>query len=384
MEGRAIARPNLADRPAHRKEQRKHPSMEGRAIARPNAARGTGGTFRHVSFNGGPSNCPAKLWCVADHTGQRYPSMEGRAIARPNIKPLARLRRLPLAFNGGPSNCPAKPVRGVRGHRDGLPDLQWRAEQLPGQTSASQSSDPPANGLQWRAEQLPGQTSRRNTTASAISHLQWRAEQLPGQTLSRRPEPGHLTILQWRAEQLPGQTSALRISTLDDQPSMEGRAIARPNSHVRAGVPGHCRTFNGGPSNCPAKPEPVSGSVPGAATFNGGPSNCPAKPDPRDAWPHRRSSWPSMEGRAIARPNRRGSTCGRGLLVTLQWRAEQLPGQTSHSDEAIERTLRPSMEGRAIARPNVIASKYRVEGKCHLQWRAEQLPGQTARSIWGG
>ena len=61
--------------------------------------------------------------------------------------------------------------------------------------------------------------------------LQWRAGQLPGQTgLSRRTEKEKMD-LQWRAGQLPGQTSAVdQLVGLLAGPSMEGRAIARPNT----------------------------------------------------------------------------------------------------------------------------------------------------------
>ena len=65
----------------------------------------------------------------------------------------------------------------------------------------------------------------------------------------------------------------------------------------------------------------------------------------------------------------------------LQWRAEQLLGQTVHCP--VQPLLRDpaSMEGRAIARPNSAAQtggrpKTRFNGG-PLQWRAEQLLGQT-------
>ena len=84
---------------------------------------------------------------------------------------------------------------------------------------------------------------------------------------------------------MPGQTSAPPGTDAPDGilPSMEGRAIARPNVlkiaetsplsrslQWRAGqLPGQTRTldqprtrgpgpFNGGPGNCPAKPGPAS------------------------------------------------------------------------------------------------------------------------------
>ena len=89
---------------------------------------------------------------------------------------------------------------------------------------------------------------------------------------------------------------------------MEGRAIARPNhSHVR---------------------RPVLLSVKGS--FNGGPGNCPAK-------------------------RYRGRYCPKVVEITeLQWRAGQLPGQTAavHGWPVRLVSSIASMEGRAIARPN--------------------------------
>ena len=62
--------------------------------------------------------------------------MEGRAIARPNWVP-HRYVLCPFShFNGGPGNCPAK--QHIQRHRpDTTAVLQWRAGQLPGQTSTS-------------------------------------------------------------------------------------------------------------------------------------------------------------------------------------------------------------------------------------------------------
>ena len=61
---------------------------------------------------------------------------------------------------------------------------------------------------------------------------------------------------------------------------------------------------------------------------------------------------PSMEGRAIARPNR-------------------------PTGERCDQPPQPSMEGRAIARPNVPAAWAVMPRTLSLQWRAGQLPGQT-------
>ena len=94
-------------------------------------------------------------------------------------------------------------------------------------------------------------------------------------------------FLQWRAGQLPGQTHSLqRFPSQLIPPSMEGRAIARPNAGGAGGLPvGRWPAFNGGPGNCPAKPA-----------------------DEKDEMRHRLV--PSMEGRAIARPNHEESGLG--------------------------------------------------------------------------
>ena len=141
-------------------------------------------------------------------------------------------------------------------------------------------------------------------------------------------------------------------------PSMEGRAIARPNAlsgffespvsailQWRAGqLPGRtCRAL------CPCRRR---------SPFNGGPGNCPAEP-PCHLRRHGldlSEGGPSMEGRAIARPNqpltpRRASTA---WCTRLQWRAGQLPGRTGE----VHRGVRQAR---------------------YLQWRAGQLPGRTRR-----
>ena len=184
-------------------------------------------------------------------------------------------------FNGGPGNCPAKP----RGR--GGPHIMVRRR---------------FNGGPGNCPAKPAMTA---ATAARDSLLQWRAGQLPGQTPTRpaRASPAP-TSLQWRAGQLPGQTlGPNRHARIDRRASMEGRAIARPN---------------------PA-PGGLGRLVPGC--FNGGPGNCPAKPqDEYDALLGDLVA--SMEGRAIARPNRD-------------------MGQLHHDSVVVA-----SMEGRAIARPN--------------------------------
>ena len=86
---------------------------------------------------------------------------------------------------------------------------------------------------------------------------------------------------------------------------------------------------------------------------------------------------PSMEGRAIARPNRRGShgQDRQSHQPSMEGRAIARPNFIAYIEAIWSKD--PSMEGRAIARPNY-HSTFPVNGlSFYLQWRAGQLPGQT-------
>ena len=355
--------------------------------------------------------------------------MEGRAIARPNS-------------NVQPSSTNTS-------------SLQWRAGQLPGQTTAVGFGASRREFLQWRAGHLPGQTgsptvrhpvhlspsmegraiARPNPTRQCVivslcQHLQWRAGQLPGQTLGANGAMVVLSDLQWRAGQLPGQTWRDGVGLLATGqpfnggpgncpakpdtaqpfaprlcPSMEGRAIARPNSTELWLPPTGFRNLQWRAGQLPGQTRPRHRAPPWISRpFNGGPGNCPAKPRQRCDGQNERHQ-PSMEGRAIARPNIKlwpNTT----VLTVLQWRAGQLPGQTTCGAGALTQSDIPSMEGRAIARPNSLVVKEVVdivapsmEGRAiarpnlarepvpnesvTLQWRAGQLPGQTWRCLLG-
>ena len=276
MEGRAIARPN----PTHRSERsRRHTrrlqwraeqslgqtvrrhgsdelaiptaaSMEGRAIARPNWSSGTDiddYNRSHARFNGGPSNRSAKQYRTnRPDQRRRYlaASMEGRAIARPNV----RDRQRPAGRS--PSNM-----------------LQWRAEQSLGQTRSRVGSiprSPIGASMEGRAIARPNTAcSSAAGSVAGSSLLQWRAEQSLGQT----PDP-FTVMYSW------------------------------------------------------------SGST---GCFNGGPSNRSAK---------------------LARPP--VVSRHRQHVLALQWRAEQSLGQTLSlaSSGVASQFAVASMEGRAIARPN--------------------------------
>ena len=162
--------------------------------------------------------------------------------------------------------------------------------------------------------------------------------------------------LQWRAEQSLGQTVTQPTPrTSAYLPSMEGRAIARPNQRPRWRSTAQRPSFNGGPSNRSAKRRHLSraGRM-GSQPFNGGPSNRSAKPPPaqgttastvnafnggpsnrsakrRARWSRRRG-WPSFNG----------GPSNRSAKLRFDGRVRAVDG--------------PSMEGQAIARPNVTSS----------------------------
>ena len=304
------------------------PSMEGRAIARPNQTTSPAANAGTVTFNGGPGNCPAER---AHHPpvrdGDPLPSMEGRAIARPNRKSRGRIPRRRRPFNGGPGNCPAEPAPPRRPHGPGHnPSMEGRAIARPNRSTYYAASDEVA-ALQWRAGQLPGRTRHAGNGRPSASFLQWRAGQLPGRTSRRRrnarswspfnggpgncpAEPRSMATfdtegmsLQWRAGQLPGRTGC---------------------GSRRRGRGG--RPFNGGPGNCPAEPSSTAAASNPNRLLQWRAGQLPGRTAPhRDL--HRLQDGPSMEGRAIARPN--------------------------YDHVAVRQpAVGPSMEGRAIARPN--------------------------------
>ncbi len=353
--------------------------MEGRAIARPNFPFAFSPCLFEVTLQWRAGQLPGQT----PGGGVRavlavVPSMEGRAIARPNDVCRMDQGSWGITFNGGPGNCPAKRCRfGVRVGRQQRPSMEGRAIARPN-SPRSRLPYTLSEFLQWRAGQLPGQTASSVRAAAPRPSLQWRAGQLPGQTMRDREERTDELRLQWRAGQLPGQTCARsRAGSARNSPSMEGRAIARPNRGWQkiVTIKRHWPSMEG---RAIARPN-VIGGLAGLAV--------------RD---------PSMEGRAIARPNPAertfwasmltplqwragqlpGQTCparsrGTGPAHPLQWRAGQLPGQTSHIPDHYCLGARPSMEGRAIARPNLTMMGCDDEASPSLQWRAGQLPGQT-------
>ena len=251
MEGRAIARPNVRLVATDSNEasvlqwragqlpgqtcgghstgvEQRRPSMEGRAIARPNQAP-LGRDDRPVALQWRAGQLPGQTRPGRpDRPRRRAPSMEGRAIARPNpaVTPSSCISKSP--FNGGPGNCPAKPEALEPVDDVVFPSMEGRAIARPNLSQSRSSAD--TARLQWRAGQLPGQTRDPRPRHGHIHRLQWRAGQLPGQTRKQCRDCGVPSYLQWRAGQLPGQTIYNRPKNRRGRyPSMEGRAIARPN-----------------------------------------------------------------------------------------------------------------------------------------------------------
>ena len=231
MEGRAIARPNA--RVVGLAGGDLGPSMEGRAIARPNCRRSRSRGWSGRSFNGGPGNCPAKP-ALNNRGGADTiaPSMEGRAIARPNI----RSRRSQLTGRILPSmegRAIARPNRHPQPHQD-----PRRAPSMEGRAIARPNSSPPASPAAQHCTfnggpgNCPAKPPRWN--ASGPPHISFNGG--PGNCPAKHPTNTRRAIvepsrLQWRAGQLPGQTarrSPCRHGVT--VPSMEGGAIARPNS----------------------------------------------------------------------------------------------------------------------------------------------------------
>ena len=280
--------------------------------------------------------------------------MEGRTIARPNIRRQRSSRRAAARFNGGPDNCPAKLDHVVRVHVDGLASmegrtiarpnlseqpwygyenllLQWRAGQLPGQTcSGCQDRGSASARFNGGPDNCPAKPCRWSPTGTWCTCFNGGPDNCPAKRGRRQSRERAGDGLQWRAGQLPGQTLDRRVAgRVPLGASMEGRTIARPNQHR--------------PSTQRAEPR---ASMEGRTIARPNQAAQAALHVPADA---------SMEGRTIARPN----LCVRIGVVAVEPRA--------------------SMEGRTIARPNELTDIGDGVLAYQLQWRAGQLPGQTTR-----
>ena len=138
-------------------------------------------------------------------------------------------------------------------------------------------------------------------------------------------------------------------------PSMEGRAIARPNSVSHVDSPLLGITFNGGPGNCPAKPDGLVADIADATNLQWRAGQLPGQT------PTSTSTLIVslvLQWRAGQLPGQTTRVADTAIpMSSLQWRAGQLPGQTGSPYLEAPAHLEPSMEGRAIARPNAAAPK---------------------------
>ena len=474
MEGRTIARPNRTRRrptacgglsfnggpdncPAKHQLRwgpalHRQPSMEGRTIARPNpwgrvvvardnaslqwrAGQLPGQTWRScvvtvsdtAAFNGGPDNCPAKPTAITNRPAYvAAPSMEGRTIARPNTargqqasreitvlqwragqlpgqtcRRWSPARPMGPSFNGGPDNCPAKRDPMTVHSADLSPSMEGRTIARPNIRSTP-SFVPWLCSLQWRAGQLPGQTwGAAVTLVGCFTLLQWRAGQLPGQTCRARTAAKRWRSLQWRAGQLPGQTLRHRAPGGPDWPPFNGGpdncpAKLRPRNTLvaatgalqwRAGqLPGQTTASSNGcnASQMPsmegrtiARPNrrPPSPIRPSPRPFNGGPDNCPAK---RRAGLVRPDTTPPFNGGPDNCPAKLAAAAGVvGCDQVPSMEGRTIARPNSHPAATDRLAALPSMEGRTIARPNTRHRSAHPTTPAPLQWRAGQLPGQT-------
>ena len=335
MEGRAIARPNLrcSTKPNGYWPSQVLASMEGRAIARPNVLRWW---LRPTpdrctpGFNGGPGNCPAKPFRLP-RQGPASPeshlaSMEGRAIARPNPTPSVSAAWYndvaDVSFNGGPGNCPAKLPKIVVSATKALmgsASMEGRAIARPNRTYRQLflPADRHAASMEGRAIARPNSTC--GATVMTTRHRDARAS-MEGRAIARPNlrdllDAGnvydvHRASMEGRAIARPNPSGHRRWPVRPhDLASMEGRAIARPNNPSRGARPQSARVFvlqwRAG-----QLPGQTLGSTTGKVRVSiqasmEGPGNCPAKHPPRElAIDLTRAIEASMEGRAIARPNR--------------------------------------------------------------------------------
>ncbi len=159
--------------------------------------------------------------------------------------------------------------------------------------------------------------------------------------------------LQWRAGQLSGQaklSSLLDRTTLETLASMEGRTIVRPGILVERDMLGFSYASMEGRTIVRPGQGAAEAALVAVVGFNGGPDNCPARPDGKRKRSDRRMR-ASMEGRTIVRP---------GHCAEIN--------RLCHS--------RASMEGRTIVRPGIVVSDHcHIAGYASMEGRTIVRPG---------
>ena len=155
---------------------------------------------------------PCDAWAINPPIGELLRDPKDHCLGSRNLRdglPLAPC----LACNGGPDNCPARPVVNTMMCQM-LHNLQLRAGQSPGQTSAQNGGCLWAENLQWRAGQSPSQT-----TTSSSSTVPTAALQMEGRTIVQ-----------------PDSACAVHDPT-NPSLQMEGRTIVRPDLIVSSVSP---------------------------------------------------------------------------------------------------------------------------------------------------
>ena len=310
---------------------------------------------RSRSFNGGPDNCPAR---------------PGFARADPVVPWSLQWRAGQLPGQTASEAC--SPAR--------RKILQWRAGQLPGQTGASSPTTGWARRTSFNGGPDNCPARQREPGVVVGGHV----PSMEGRTIARpdgtRPTWGRMSsgCLQWRAGQLPGQTRRSRGCRRSRRRSFNGgpdNCPARPGRVTLVARQLPC-AFNGGPDNCPARPRATPQELHLVLrTFNGGPDNCPARLC-GSKWAA--TSTCALQWRAGQLP---GQTPGSGPQFdggcAFNGGPDNCPARQEQCGRGGGVTISPSMEGRTIARPDANGSNLESLQSQSLQWRAGQLPGQT-------
>ena len=157
--------------------------------------------------------------------------------------------------------------------------LQWRAGQLPGQTSQPPRKPPSSPGFNGGPDNCPAKRSGRWPARSRASRFNGGPDNCPAKRSPRPPPPPSAWSFNGGPDNCPAKLDhRQRPLRAGHGASMEGRTIARPNAEVAADLARH-----------------VHASMEGRTI---------ARPNQTTTTALRPQPGASMEGRTIARPNR--------------------------------------------------------------------------------
>ena len=252
---------------------------------------------------------------------------------------------------------------------------------MPGQTWAAITSVVSAAvALQWRAGQLPGQTPPLRPGSEPVQEasMEGRAIARPNRR-SRVQRPAQpAASMEGRAIARPNADDVAGQSPEPTPASMEGRAIARPNPRRTARAMGPGRASMEG--RAIARPNLGDARRPYLLPQASMEGRAIARPNLKVA-PSSSTYWPLLQWRAGQLPGQtvraRGAPSS-ARLASMEGRAIARPNLDPH-DRVPAAVSVASMEGRAIARPNSCSGYWEPSRFWLLQWRAGQLPGQTSR-----